>query len=60
MDLGSPTQDQRFDLITIAQALHWFEFDKLLKLTQGLLTPDGKLFVLGYYALGIDYNMEDV
>lgn len=41
-------QNGSFDLITVAQAIHWFEFDAFYKEIYRLLKPDGIFAVLGY------------
>lgn len=41
-------QNQQFDLITVAQAIHWFDFDAFYKEIYRILKPDGYLAVLGY------------
>lgn len=52
-----PTPDLKFDLISIAQAYHWFEpYDFLDYVTKKLLKPDGTLAVAGYVREGFDYN----
>jgi len=38
----------QFDLITVAQAIHWFEFDAFYKEIYRILKPDGIFAVLGY------------
>jgi ubiquinone/menaquinone biosynthesis C-methylase UbiE len=37
-----------FDLITVAQAVHWFEFDAFYNEVYRILKPDGVFAVLGY------------
>ena len=37
-----------FDLITVAQAIHWFDFDAFYKEVHRTLKPDGILAVVGY------------
>lgn len=41
-------EDNQFDLITVAQAIHWFNFDAFYKEVKRLLKPDGIIAVLGY------------
>jgi SAM-dependent methyltransferase len=41
-------KNQRFDLITVAQAIHWFVFDDFYKEVFRILKPDGIFAVLGY------------
>jgi len=40
--------ESQFDLITVAQAIHWFDFDAFYKEVYRILKPDGVLAVLGY------------
>lgn len=37
-----------FDLITVAQAVHWFDFDKFFRVVNHCLKPDGILVLIGY------------
>jgi len=41
-------QDEAFDLITVAQAVHWFEFDAFYREIKRILKPDGLFAILGY------------
>lgn len=45
-DLGFA--DGSFDLITVAQAIHWFNFDAFYKEVHRLLSPNGVFAVMGY------------
>jgi ubiquinone/menaquinone biosynthesis C-methylase UbiE len=40
--------DGQFDLITVAQAIHWFDFDAFYKEVYRVLKPSGVFAVLGY------------
>ncbi|ALM48311.1 SAM-dependent methyltransferase [Flavobacterium psychrophilum] len=40
--------DSQFDLITVAQAIHWFDFDTFYKEIYRILKPDCIFAVLGY------------
>jgi len=40
--------DKQFDLISVAQAIHWFEFADFYKEIYRILKPDGIFAVLGY------------
>lgn len=40
--------DGQFDLVTVAQAIHWFDFDAFYKEVYRILKPDGVFAVLGY------------
>lgn len=47
----------KFDLVTIAQAYHWFEpFRMLDYATKELLADGGALAITGYFCDGFDYN----
>jgi ubiquinone/menaquinone biosynthesis C-methylase UbiE len=41
-------KNQEFDLITVAQAVHWFDFDLFYKEVCRILKPDGIFAVIGY------------
>jgi ubiquinone/menaquinone biosynthesis C-methylase UbiE len=41
-------KDKKFDLITVAQAIHWFDFDVFYKEISRILKPEGIFAVLGY------------
>ena len=41
-------EDRHFDLITVAQAIHWFDFDVFYKEIKRILKPEGVFAVLGY------------
>jgi len=43
-----------FDLITVAQAIHWFEFDAFYKEVERTIKPNGILAVIGYSLPDID------
>jgi ubiquinone/menaquinone biosynthesis C-methylase UbiE len=40
--------DNNFDLITVAQAIHWFHFEAFYKEVARVLKPDGIIAVIGY------------
>ena len=40
--------EQSFDLITVAQAIHWFNFDSFYAEVRRTLRPEGILAVIGY------------
>ncbi|KAM3142843.1 hypothetical protein pb186bvf_004906 [Paramecium bursaria] len=60
---------KKYDLITIGQALHWFDIDKLLPfLNEKLLNDDGTIAILSYYdletyldteTLGVDVSLRN-
>lgn len=44
----SPLEDHSVDIITVAQALHWFEFEPFFKEVERVAKPDGVLAVWCY------------
>jgi ubiquinone/menaquinone biosynthesis C-methylase UbiE len=50
-ELNQHIPDQKYDIITIGAAFHWFDQDKLLTFIKDeLLTPDGKVFIMSYFS----------
>ncbi len=47
-----------FDLITIAQAIHWFDFDKFYSEVKRVLKPDGIIAVIGYGLPSINNDVD--
>ena len=45
---SSSFETEQFDLITIAQAIHWFNFGAFYNEVRRVLKPDGVLAVMGY------------
>jgi len=41
-------KNEQFSLITVAQAIHWFEFDTFYAEVKRILKPDGIFAVMGY------------
>lgn len=52
--------DDRFDLITVAQAIHWFDFAAFYAEVRRTLRKDGVLAVLGYALLRTDESTDKV
>lgn len=50
----NPFSSNEIDLITVAQALHWFDFDRFYQEVQRVLKPGGILAVWGYGLLRIN------
>lgn len=46
--------NQYFDFITVAQAIHWFDFEKFYAEVKRTLKPDGIFAVIGYGLLQLD------
>jgi ubiquinone/menaquinone biosynthesis C-methylase UbiE len=52
--------DNSFGLITVAQAIHWFDFDNFYKEVNRTLRHNGILAVIGYGLIGIDNEADRV
>ncbi|MEP6926123.1 MAG: class I SAM-dependent methyltransferase [Ginsengibacter sp.] len=50
--------DNKFDLITIAQAIHWFNFEKFYQQVKRTLKPGGIIAVLGYDVFKINKKID--
>lgn len=50
--------DNIFDLITVAQAIHWFNFDAFYTEVKRTLKPDGIFAVIGYGIMSIDKKVD--
>lgn len=53
-------QDAAFDLITVAQAIHWFDFDRFYSEARRTLKPDGLIAVIGYGQPTVNNEVDDV
>lgn len=52
--------DQSFDLITVGQAAHWFDFERFYPEVGRVLKPGGMLALVGYNLLRVDGSVEAV
>jgi SAM-dependent methyltransferase len=52
--------EKTFDLITVGQAVHWFDFEKFYAQVQRVLKPDGVLALVGYGLVAIDPPVDTV
>lgn len=52
--------DNKFDLITVAQAVHWFDFDKFYTEVKRILKPEGIFAILGYGLLQTNTEADKV
>ena len=50
--------DDKFDLITIAQAIHWFEFENFYREAKRTLKPGGIIAVFGYDVFRINKKID--
>jgi ubiquinone/menaquinone biosynthesis C-methylase UbiE len=53
-------RENQFDLITVAQALHWFNMDAFYKEVRRTAKPNGLLAVWGYALLGIEPVIDEM
>ena len=56
----STFSDQQFDLITVAQAMHWFDFDAFSKEANRVLKDDGTICVWGYGPLKMENKVGEL
>lgn len=57
---NSPFKDASVDLITVAQALHWFDFDAFFKEVKRVAKPQGVLAVWCYELMNISPEVDAV
>ncbi|MBC7888642.1 MAG: class I SAM-dependent methyltransferase [Ferruginibacter sp.] len=53
-------EDSSFDLITVAQAIHWFKFDDFYKEVIRTLRPNGILAIMGYGLMRADEDTDKI
>ncbi len=53
-------EKQKFDLITVAQAIHWFDFEEFYKSVKLCLKPNGIFAVIGYTVLHTEGALNEV
>lgn len=56
----TPFPDQHFDLVTVGQALHWFDLSRFYAEVKRTTKPGGLLAVWGYALLTISPKLDDV
>lgn len=52
--------DHQFDLITVAQAIHWFDFNKFYAEVNRILKPDGIIAIIGYGLLATNPHSDKI
>ena len=52
--------EQQFDLITVAQAIHWFDFESFYEQVKAHLKPEGIFAVIGYSVLETEGKLNTV
>ena len=57
---STPFNNEQFDLVTVAQALHWFDFDRFFAETKRVLKPAGVLAVWTYGLLTINPEIDNL
>ena len=53
-------EEQSLDLVTVAQAIHWFDFDSFYATVNRVLKPDGLLAVWGYTLLSVNEAVDAI
>ncbi|WP_299990132.1 class I SAM-dependent methyltransferase [uncultured Pontibacter sp.] len=52
--------DHAMDLVVVAQAVHWFDFDRFYQEVERVLKPDGLIAVIGYGLLSTHSSLDKV
>lgn len=52
--------DRQFDLVTVAQAVHWFDFNKFYAEVNRILKPDGIIAIIGYGLLSTNPHSDKI
>lgn len=52
--------DRHFDLITVAQAAHWFDHERFNDEVKRLLKPEGALVLFGYGLVSVDDKVDPI
>jgi len=55
-----PFKPESFDLITVAQALHWFDIPTFLNLVKSILKPEGILALWSYNLLSVSPQLDEI
>jgi len=55
-----PLPDRCADLVTVAQALHWFEFDRFYEEVRRVARPGGLLAATCYYEPGVSPGVDPI
>lgn len=56
----TPFHDHLFNLITVGQAFHWFDFDSFFEEIRRVSEPGGVVAIWGYGLLKIDENLDPI
>lgn len=57
---STPFKDNQFDLVTVAQALHWFDFGRFFKEIKRVLKPSGVMAVWAYGLLTVSPPVDEL
>ena len=53
-------QNDQFDLVTVAQAIHWFNFDEFYSEVKRTMRKKGMLAVIGYGKIQIGEKIDEL
>jgi len=53
-------ESNQFDLISVAQAIHWFNFDEFYAEAKRTLKPNGLIAIIGYALLKISPKIDEI
>lgn len=57
---ASSFRENFFDLITVAQAIHWFDFDRFYAEVRRVLKREGVLAVIGYGIIEVNKEVDEI
>jgi SAM-dependent methyltransferase len=57
---ATPMLDQSIDLVTVAQAVHWFDFERFNEEVRRVLKPGGFIAIWGYGLLQADEQVNEL
>ncbi len=57
---STPFEDHSFDLITVAQAIHWFDIDQFYEEVRRVAQKEALLAVIGYNRLLVDKQIDPI
>jgi SAM-dependent methyltransferase len=60
LEIKNHLPDQKYDIITIGEAFHWFDSDRMINYIKSeLLNEGGIVILIGYFYMGIKYTTDN-
>ncbi|MCW3090439.1 MAG: methylase involved in ubiquinone/menaquinone biosynthesis [Ferruginibacter sp.] len=57
---SSSLEDNSIGLVAVAQAIHWFDFDRFYREVKRVLTPNGVFAIIGYGLLKVNEEVDRI